>query len=338
MPKITIQIETLVEKDGKKYVRIQEPAVEDGVTLEYNKRGSAAKLTFTCIKDRDWNGDVMAEGGLSFPEGAKVSLYYDEKQVFFGYVFEKSRNKEHHIEVTCYDRTFYFKNKKNYIFTNATLDQIVTRVAEDMGVPVGSISKSKYVIPKLAKELTSVFDVLDTAVGLTTIGGGEEFILYDEAGKLYLKSRDEMQLNLYIDKDTFEDFDYSTSIDGNTYNRIVVKDSKKSEIHVFDDKNSQQKFGVLQMEVDLPEGGNSKEIAMQRLQAHQYVSRSFSVNGHFGDIRVRGGSGVYVDHSMLGDMPRQVQKMWVQSVTHTFNHNEHVMDMTLIDGKGFYSE
>lgn len=338
MSKITIQIETEVKKDGKKYIRIQEPAVEEGVTLEYNKRGAAAKLTFTCIKDREWTGEVMAEGGLSFPEGAIVKLFYGEKQVFFGYVFEKRRNKEHHIEVVCYDRTFYFKNKKNYIFSNATLDQIVRRVAEDMGVPVGSISKSNYVIPKLAKEMTSVFDILDTAVALTTIASGEEFILYDEAGKLYLKSRDEMQLNLYIDKDTFEDFDYSTSIDGNTYNRIVVKGSEDSEPYVLDDKNSQARFGVLQMEVDLQNGGNAKEIARQRLLAHQYVARSFTVNGHFGDIRVRGGSGVWVDHSMMGDLPHKTQKMWVQSVTHTFNHNEHVMDMTLIDGKGFYSE
>ncbi len=338
MSNIIIEIRTNVKKDGVEYLRSQVPAVEDGVTLEYSKRGAPAKLTFTCIKDRVAGSTDGVKDGLSFPEGAPVIFHYNGKEVFKGYVFEKKRNKEHHIEVTCFDATFYFKNKKNYIFTGLTLDQIVKRVAEDMGRPIGSLSKSNYVIPKLAKQMTSVFDILDCAVALTTIGSGEEFILYDEAGKLYLKSRDEMQLDLYIDKDTFEDFDYSTSIANNTYNRIVVSNSESSDVYVLDDKNSQSKYGVLQLEVDLQNGGNAKEIAKQRLAAHQYVSRSFGVNGHFGDIRVRGGSGVYVDQSMMGDLPKEVKKMWVKSVTHTFSQNDHYMDMTLTDGKGFYSE
>lgn len=337
MANVSIQIMTK-HPDKPNVLRIQEPAVEEGVTLEYSMTGSPTKLTFTCIKDRTAGEGGWDTNGLSFPEGAQVKLVYDGKDIFFGYVIEKSRNKEHHIEVTCYDRTFYFKNKENYVFTNVTLDQIIKRIADDWGFPIGSLTSSSYVIPKLAKRDSTIRDIIEYAIKLTTIGSGEEFVFYDEGGKLYLKKRDELELDLLIDKDTFEDFDYSSSIADNTYNQVVIKGSDEEEPYVRNNYESQKQFGVLQLVLDSQDGGNKIEKAKRILEMRQYVTRSFAVNGHFGDIRVRGGSGIWVDRSMMGDIEPKIEKMWVQTVTHTFNHNEHSMDMQLIDGKGFYGE
>lgn len=316
----------------------QTPAVLEGIQLEYNRKGEPSKLTFTCIKDRLAGEVGFDPDGLSFSEGSIVVLEYDGKRVFFGYVFEKKRDKQQHIEVTCYDRTRYFKNKENYVFTNVTLDQVVTRIAQDLGIPIGYVTKCKHVIPKLAKQDSTVFDILNHAIDLTTIATKTRYTLYDEGGSLNLKSEDEMQLDMLVDVDTFENFDYSTTIGDRMYNQIIVKGEKDSKPYVMNDKESQMKFGIFQKEISCPEGSNPAELAKMAMECHNQVARSLSISAHFGDIRVRAGSGIYINHGMLGDMKDQVQKMWVDKITHTFDKDYHHMDMTLTDGRGFYNE
>ena len=83
--------------------RVFEPPVKEGVTIEWERTGAAGKLTFTTVK--------TGTEDMSFQEGDPVCFYYDDKLVFMGYVFTKKRDREHHIEVTCYDQIRYLKNK-----------------------------------------------------------------------------------------------------------------------------------------------------------------------------------------------------------------------------------
>ena len=46
-----------------------------------------------------------------------------------------------------------------------------------------------------------------------------------------------------------------------------------------------------------------------------------------GDIRVKGGTGIYVNLD-LGDIIVN-NRMWVEKVKHTFKENEHLMDLTM---------
>ena len=327
--------------------RVQEPAVVEGITWETTRMGEPGKLTFTCVKDRDTYGisDAMnlsttttnkfvsaKDGGLSFGEGAQVIFRYGDKNVFSGFVFEKRRNKDHHIEVTCYDRLRYFKNKENYVFTNVRLDQIVTRIAQDMGFRTGEISNTKYVIPKFAAQDSTLFDIVDSAIAQTVMATRELYCLYDDYGKICLKHLGEMLLPIAIDQDTFEDFDYVTSIESNTYNQVVVKPSEGEPI-VLNNARTQEQWGVLQTVVDY-QGTNPKAHAQMILDDHNRVTRSLTVNGQFGDIRVRGGSGVYLSLHAGDTIYNQI--MYVEKVTHTFDNGDHYMDLTLVDGRGFY--
>lgn len=316
--------------------RIQQPAVLEGITLERSRSCEPSKLVFTCIKDRGVGEQGWAEGGLSFSEGSPVIFSYGGVDMFRGYVFEKRRNKDHHIEVTCYDQLRYFKNQENYVFTGVRLDQVVTRIAQDLEVPLGSITKTNYVIPKLVKTDSTLLDIINEAIGETVSATGINYFLYDDYGKLCLKSEDEMMLDLYIDKDTFSDFEYGSSIDSTTYNQIVVKLGENEEPIVVNDYKSQQYWGVLQKVINAPNTNYAKELAKLALTEHCRVARSLSINSQFGDVRVRGGSGIYIDHAMFGDLPPVVQIMWVDKVTHTFNHNDYYMDLTLTDGRGFF--
>ena len=79
---------------------------------------------------------------------------------------------------------------------------------------------------------------------------GQLFCLYDDAGKLTLKNINSMKLNLLIDEETGETFDYSSSIDEQTYNKIKLtydnEQTGKRELYIAQDGEKMNQWGVLQ--------------------------------------------------------------------------------------------
>ena len=326
MSKCTLQIITIDENTGE-ILRIQEPLVEEGITWETARKGSPGKLTFTVVKDNE----------VSFPEGAHVRFLYDDEPVFYGFVFTKSRDKEQRIAVTAYDQLRYLKNKTSYIFTGVRADQVVKRIADDFLLKTGALDNTGYVIPKFNKDNMTLFDMILDAVDDTVMATGNLYFIYDDFGKITLKNIKDTQLELLIDASTAENFDYSSSIDNNTYNRIVLTDSEekteRNVVKVQDDRNI-RKWGVLQYYEAMSNGGNTKVNADALLKLYNKVHRSLTIRGQKGDIRCRGGFGVFLD-VYLGDLPGK-QRMLVEQATHTFNHDEHFMDLTLIGAEEFY--
>lgn len=325
MPKCTIEIIT-VDENGKP-IRVQEPIVEEEITWETVRKGEPGKLTFTVKKDET----------LSFPEGAHVRFMYGDTKVFYGFVFTKQRDKEQFITVTAYDQLRYLKNKTSYIFTGIRADQVLTRIADDFLLKVGAVENTGYVIPKFNKDNMTLFDIILDAIDDTVMATGNLYFIYDDFGKIMLKNIKDTKLGLLIDNTTAENFDYSSSIDNNTYNRIVLTDSEdKSERNVVkvQDAGNIQRWGVLQYFEAMSNGGNTKVNADALLKLYNKVHRSLTIQGQKGDIRCRAGFGVYLD-LYLGDLPGK-QHMLVEKAVHTFKHDEHTMDLTLIGAEEFY--
>lgn len=310
---------------------LQEPIVLEGITWETARKGEPGKLTFTCVKDDT----------LSFSEGAEVSLKYGNVNVFQGFVFEKQRNKDHHIQVTAYDQLRYLKNKTSYRWTaGIRADQVVKQIAEDFKLKLGSIANTEYVMPKLDCPNQTLFDTILDAIDLTVMNTGKLFYLYDDFGALTLKNIKDSQVDLIIDKDTAEDFDYKTSIDSNTYNRIVVaEDDETAGEGVYkhaDDYKNQDRWGVLQHFETGYKGANAQNKANALLKLYNQVSRTLTVNGCIGDIRVRAGTSVYLDLNLGDQIAKQI--MLVEQATHTFNNGHHYMDLQLSGCKEFYGQ
>ena len=97
------------------------PSVEEGIQWTTERAGSPSTLKFTVVKD----------ASIAFEEGDPVRLKVDGKEVFFGFVFTKKRNKEHLIEVTAYDQLRYLKNKDTYVYENKTAGEVVKMIASD---------------------------------------------------------------------------------------------------------------------------------------------------------------------------------------------------------------
>lgn len=297
-----------------------EPPVEDGVKIEWERTGSPGKLTFTTV----------GVSGASFTEGDPVCFYYGGKLVFVGFVFTKKLDREHRITVTCYDQIRWLKNKYTYVFEKKTATQIIKALCNDFNLTTGSMDNTGYIIPAIAEENKAALDIILTVLEETLTNTGNMFVFYDNAGKLQLKNCANMISNKLIVEDTAENFDYSSSINDETYNNIILYykgDNQKIQLFTASNPSTIKKWGVLRYfeEVKNPTIGQNKANSLLKL--YNKKTRELKVTGAFGDISVRGGTLIPVRLN-LGDTKTN-NFMMVEKVTHNFNNDHYTMDLTL---------
>lgn len=181
------------------------PLVHDGVEVEWTRKGAPGKLTFNVQKDEI----------LDMPEGSTVQLGYKKTNFFYGYVFEKKRNKDGVISVTAYDQLRYLKNKDIYSFVNVKAGDAIKAMAEDFQLTVGELADTGYTIPKYHGSNETLLDIVQTLIDMTMENTKKIYVLYDDFGKLTLKEMDEMKVDILIDAETAENFDYTSTIDKN---------------------------------------------------------------------------------------------------------------------------
>ena len=316
-----MEIELLIQSGSKLYA----PIVEEGIQWTTERAGSPSILKFTVVKDQD----------ISFQEGDAVRMKVDGQNVFYGFVFKKKRNKQHHIDVTAYDQLRYLKNKDTYVFENKTASQIIQMIANDFGLNLGSIEGTGYVIESRVEDNQSLFDIIQNALDLELQHKGELFCLYDDFGKLTLKNISSMQLDVLINKDTAEDFDYTSSIDDQTYDRIKLTydndETGEREVYIAKDSGNENQWGVLQYYEKLQKGENGKSKADALLKLYNKKTRNLKVNNCFGDVRCRAGTMVVVQLD-LGDIVLS-NYLLVEKAVHNFKNDQHLMNLVLRGGE-----
>ena len=161
------------------------------------------------------------------------------------------------------------------------------------------------------------------------------FVLYDDFGQLALKSIKSMYVNLLIDEETGENYNYSSSIDADTFNRIKLvydnEETGKRDVYIAQDSTNMNNWGVLQYFDTLQKGENGKAKADALLSLYNKKTRNLTISNALGDTRVRAGSMVVVQLN-LGDVTLN-NLMLVEKCKHKFNHDEHFMDLTLRGGE-----
>ena len=318
-----MNVELLIAHNNKLY----QPIVEEGIQWTTERSGSPSTLKFTVVKDQN----------ISFQEGDAVRMKVDGQEVFFGFVFTKKRNKEHNIEVTAYDQLRYLKNKDTYVYENKTASQVIQMIANDFNLNLGKIESTGYVIPSRVEDNQSLFDIIQNALDLELMNKGELFCLYDKFGSLTLQNIASMKLDILINADTAEDFDYTSSIDQQTYNKIKLtydnEEAGEREVYIAQDSSKQNQWGVLQFYEKLQKGENGKAKADALLKLYNKKTRNLKVNNCFGDVRCRAGTMVVVQ-LYLGDISLS-NYLLVEKATHTFKNDQHFMSLNLRGGGEF---
>lgn len=309
-----------------------QPIVKENVKWHTERKSAPGKLTFDVIKDSK----------LNFQEGAAVRFTVDGKNLFFGFVFTKNRDKENIITVTAYDQLRYLKNKDCIKYENKKASQFIQMVANDYNLQCGEIADTGYIIASRVEDNSTLFDMIENALDLTLTNNKEMFVMYDDFGKITLKNISDMKVGeegtyLVIDDTTGENYEYTSSIDNDTYNQIklVYKDAEKGEAgtktYVVKDSSNINQWGILQYFDTLSEGENGQAKADALLKLYNSKTRKLKITNAFGDVRVRAGCMVVINLN-LGDIAVQ-NFMLVEKVTHKFSLDQHTMDLTLRGGE-----
>lgn len=306
------------------------PIVQEGVEWSTERRSTPGKLTFKIIND----------GIIDFEEGSRVRLKVDGKEVFYGFVFTKRRDKNQIISVTAYDQLRYLNNKDTYVYEDKTVAEFIQMIATDFNLKTGTLEDTKFKIASRVEDNTSLFDMIENALDLTLQNTKEMFVMFDEFGKITLKNISSMRVGeesayLLIDEETGENFEYSSSIDSDVYNKIKLsydnEDTGKRDIYIAQDGTHMNEWGVLQYFDTLSKGENGQAKADALLKLYNKKSRNLKISNAIGDTRVRAGSLVVVSLA-LGDVNLK-NFMLVEKVRHTFKLDQHVMDLTLRGGE-----
>ena len=321
------------------------PCVEEGITWETERMSSPGKLTF----------NVIADSILNIEEGNAVRLKINETNVFYGFVFTMSRNKDNTLKITAYDQLRYLKNKDTITYKNKTATELIKMIATDFNLNLGTIDETEYVFNIRTEDDSELFTIIENALAETTRQESKIFVLYDDFGKLTLKNIENMKLPLLYDNDTAEDFDYMSSIDSNTYNKIKLtydnENTGKRDVYIAQDTSNINKWGVLQfkgtekanesIKTKDTEGDSKttttkvltidlKAKADALLGFYNKKTKSLSLKNALGDLRIRAGTSILVKLDLADTNVRRY--MTVEKAKHTFKNGEHLMDLTLRGG------
>ena len=302
---------------------IFQPPVEEGVKIEWDRSGTPGKLTFKTVN--------IVKDGISFTEGDRVCFYYDDKCVFVGYIFKKKSDRDKHIEVTCYDQVRYLKNKYSYVFENKSATKIIKALCDDFNLNTGTMENTNYIIPSIAEENTAAIDIIMDVLEETLLNTGNLFVFYDDAGTLKLTDSSKMVSRTLIMETTAENYDYSSSIDDETYNQVVLyyKDEDGGTVKVYhaSDEDTIRQWGILRYFEEVKTQTSAQNKANSLLNLYNRKKRELQIKGAFGDISVRGGTLIPIQLD-LGDV-KVNNYMVVDKVTHTFNYDQYTMDLTV---------
>lgn len=305
--------------------KIFEVLVKDGASWSTERKGVPGKFVFTVISD----------GVAEIEEGDAVSFTNGDEGIFFGFVFTAKRDQSESISITAYDQLRYLKNKDTLGYEGLLASQVVMLVGTSCRLNLGAIEPTTYLLPKTVEEDSTLFDIILNALDGELMNTGNMYILYDDFGKLTLKSLENMKTDVVIDAESAEKFSYTTSIDNKVYNRIKLKRDNEStgmvDTYIAQDSGNMNQWGFLQLTEKLKEGENGVNKANALLNLYNDKSKSLKINGCKGNIKVRAGSMVVVVLK-LGDGTRLQQYMLVDVCKHTFKEGNHTMDLTLKGG------
>lgn len=315
-----MDIELLIQNGNTIYY----PSVEEDIEIVTERQGAPGQMKIS----------VLIDGTLDITEGNAVRFKKGDEGGFYGFIFTKKRNKELKWDITVYDQLRYFKNKDTYVYENKTADEVLKMLIKDFQLNAGNIASTGFKIASRVEDNTSLFDIMGNALDLTLQNKKEMFVMYDNFGKIDLQNIADMVVPILIDEETGENFDYTSSIDSNTYNKIKLtfdnEKTGKRDVYIAQDGTNINEWGVLQYFDTLSEGENGKAKADALLSLYNQKTRTLSITDAFGDMRVRAGCMVVVRLD-LGDIKVE-NLMLVEKCKHKFSQGIHTMSMNLRGG------
>lgn len=321
-----MQIQLLVDDKKGNVFDISELVSE--ITWKTKRKGKPSSLDIKLLKDKT----------ISINNGDVVSFKVDNNKVFYGYVFDNGGSKEPEIKLTAYDQMRYLLFNDTYVFKNKKTSQTLMQIAKDVGLRIGTIEDTGYVIPQLLEDDKKLLDIIYSSLDKTLMSTKQTYVLYDDFGYLNLRNINNMKQPVVISDDSnLGDYDWKNSIDSDTYNRVkIVRDNKETkgrDVYIAQDSKNITKWGRLQYYHKVDEKMNKAQIQemvnttlklknreTKTLKLKDVISTDMTA-----DLKLRAGSGVFVEIKEKGIK----QYYLIEEATHKFEKGNLVMDFDL---------
>lgn len=327
---------------------IYEIAASGSATWETSRSGSPGSLKFSVTRYQTQSNGYSYTGEqaneVNVPKVGDIVMAYDDDPnwvtgenmfpLFYGFVFTASY-KENEISYTAYDQLRYLKSKDTMVFTNTNAGFIVRACATSAGCSVGSLCNTSYRIINRIEENTSYFDIIGNALDLELVHKGKLLVLYDDFGKLVLKSIEDMRLDTVLDAESVSEKEEEKSIDSLYTSVKLVKEDQESgqkTVYQASNKTLKQLYGKLQYYGDVQEGEDGNTKARMLLDLYSQPSCTFTIQKAPGDPRVRAGCSVILNYMTDIGGTYQYSYALVERCTHTYNGDSHTMKLELRGG------
>ncbi|MBD2846187.1 hypothetical protein IDH44_13355 [Paenibacillus sp. IB182496] len=289
--------------------------------------GRPASLEFTLLQQPH-----TVTNRFRCENGYIVRLRVDERDLFYGYVFSVSGGKSEDMRVLAYDQVRYLMTSDTYVLSDVTATEVVQRIATDFELQLGRLDDTGYRIPTMVEDGQKLLDVICKALDLTLIHSGRNFVFFDDFGELTIRNIEELETDFYLGADSLlYDYDYESSIDSSTYNRIKLyrdnKESGKRELYIVQDSATIARWGLLQLYESVDENRNEaqiKELLDTYITLRNRESRTIKLRA-IGDTRLRAGCYVPV----ILERYDLNQPFLVEECTHSFEPGKHTMNLEL---------
>lgn len=314
--------------------------------IQDSKTGSAWDLSELVVGGINWDTTMIEQPGkltfeyldhesISVNEGSPMWLKMDSQEVFFGYLFKKGVSKNGKIPVIAYDQMRYLKNKDTYVFSGLSAAQIFSKITSDFKLKASVINDSPYIVPSRIHDNKTLFETIQYGIDETLINTGNWFMIRDRFGTLEFVNINSLKTDLFIgDESLLIDYDYSSSIDDDTYNQVKLikenKKTKKREIYIVKDSSTIKQWGLLQYFEKMDEDANEAQIksrADMMLKLKNRTTKKLKLQA-LGYLRVSAGNGIILG---ISDLEKhgiaKNQYFMVTQATHTFSSDMHTMQL-----------
>lgn len=265
---------------------------------------------------------------LYISPGNTIIFELDDKVVFNGFVFTESKGYNN-FYILAYDRLRYLLCNDTYVFKNQTASNIIHKILLDKKLSIDNIENTNYKIPSLLFNNEKLLDMIGSAITETYKNTGKLYYLFDNQGKISLKSASDCHISLSFDENILS-FNRSVTIDNNVYNSIKLNQTDKyGYIHTtaIKDSESIKKYGNLQyfenINRDTPKSLVRKQ-AYDTLDKHKNPILSLTLSS-IGNIDARPGNIISVK---LRDSEAFIRYEILESI-HSFSECTYLMDLVL---------
>lgn len=298
-------------------VQVDITEIVENVTWSGDLRSCARKLEFSILTTK-YTYDIPK---IDIPVMSMVVFYEEGKELFRGFVFERTRNSSNSISFVCYDHA----EKLNKIAVayngkgktpSSTMNDLLTKY----GFTKGNIATSSVKGDKIYMG-TNLYSIFMDMYTQQSKKDGKKYMVHALEGKIHCSVKGTTVLSILFEEAmNITDSSFKESV-SSMVNKVIIVDQEGNSKGSVVEQSDINTYGLFQSIYRETEGKNSTEEAKDMLKG---LEQTCSITG-FGDTTCVTGKGVKVKETNTG----LVGLFYIDADKHTWSKGQYTVGLEL---------